>query len=683
MKEKILKFLKNYTKKENIYIMFLSYLLAFCMFSYINEFVYNVLPEVEITISSYETEKNTRTEKNLNYITLLENETTTKFYRLKNIFDKNKNLKENINSIKFINRGEYGYNLNALYLENINNKITFKVKKMPNVSLMIYNIGTSKKILIKSRKNFQVLDISGYNEGEIVNYFPFKESKALFIYTLISYLILGIIFFCVLNLLGFIIKNDKIKKFSKNKCLIDYNPKKMITLIYILISVYISLKFFTNTFPKRLFLEDGSLFGDQNYYWEMGKLLKNGNFKQISKNILNFRGYVTFILPGTAQFIAKFLKINALWLFYMLNNIWIALLLGYIIPELYSILSDKKAKNYQIFFLFLIFSIFWKGMYYAVLVDLLGVVFLLYSLLLFLKYKKNKKKLTAFFSGICIAISSLNRGSYVLGIYFIFLLFIINNMLFFIKKRNMSIKNSFFIYFFMGIILICLPQAKINYEKGKISLFSYDDKGSWTQKDESLKDEIIDGTLTNTFSGYPYSLSDATAQKIKKTFVGNIGNKISFKQALSAFILNPIDTIVMMSKKLLLALNTKTSEAYPDYPVVLLLHSDVYLFTLLNFFLISTVFYFVINKKLRELLFSKKEIITGSILFILFMIPQLLFHVEWRYYILLYLMIYYIFSFKFLDYLSNRRLKKTEYFKTILIVIFVLFIINSFYYDIF
>ena len=69
MKERRLIFSKSYIKKENIYIMFLSYLLAFCMFSYVNEFVYKILPNVELTVSSYEPEKNEGTEKNSLYIT--------------------------------------------------------------------------------------------------------------------------------------------------------------------------------------------------------------------------------------------------------------------------------------------------------------------------------------------------------------------------------------------------------------------------------------------------------------------------------------------------------------------------------------------------------------------------------------------------------------------------------------
>ena len=60
------------------------------------------------------------------------------------------------------------------------------------------------------------------------------------------------------------------------------------------------------------------------------------------------------------------------------------------------------------------------------------------------------------------------------------------------------------------------------------------------------------------------------------------------------------------------------------------------------------------NIKIRKSIFSKKEIILGSILILLYILPQLLLHVEWRYYIILYLISYYTFSFKIEEYLKNK-----------------------------
>ena len=75
-------------------------------------------------------------------------------------------------------------------------------------------------------------------------------------------------------------------------------------------------------------------------------------------------------------------------------------------------------------------------------------------------------------------------------------------------------------------MLVCLPQVKINYEKGHIGLFTFDRKGSWsyeinndlTKSNETLADELMNDSLTHSFIGWPYAKPDTTAQKIKENF---------------------------------------------------------------------------------------------------------------------------------------------------------------------
>ena len=250
-------------------------------------------------------------------------------------------------------------------------------------------------------------------------------------------------------------------------------------------------------------------------------------------------------------------------------------------------------------------------------------------------------------------------------------------------------KKSFLLYFILGIVLVCLPQVKINYEKGHIGLFTFDRKGSWsyeinndlTKSNETLADELMNDSLTHSFIGWPYAKPDATAQKIKKNFSGDINTRISLIQGISAYTVNPIDSIIIIVKKIFLGLNIKTPDVYPETPYRS--NSNSYIFSLLNYFIIATSFYFIGNKKIKKILFSKKEIILGSVLILLYILPQLLFHVEWRFYIILYLMNYYIFSFKIEEYLRDKENDKRVYLKFVTMSIILLFLLNSFYYDIF
>ena len=669
MREKVLNFLKNCIKKENIYIMFLSYLLAFCMFSYVNEFIYKMLPDVELTISSYEPEKNEGTEKNLNYIALLEDENTSKFYKLRDVFDENKKLKENTEGFNYINVGDYGYNLNSLYMNNPKNKVTIKMKKMPNSKLLFYNIGTSKKILLESKKSSVILDMSKEKEGDFFSYYPFSESKAFLLYASFIYLSLGILIFISLNIIKRFLKKIKIPKYF-----LEYNPKQLTLIIYAIISIYVSYKFISNTLPKSLFLENGDLFGDQIYYWKIGKLLRNLDMNGIRKHAVSFRGYFSSVIPMISQVIGEATNINSLWICFMLNNIFAALLLGYIIPELNNKLNPRKTKNYEILVLFAIFFIFWKGMFYAVIVDIMAATFLLWSVLLFIESIYKKKKLYMFFSGMFVSIAALNRGNYIFGIYFVFALFILNNMLKFFGKQKYKLKNTFFALFFIGVFIISIPQIKINYDKGHIGMFPYDTEKSWG--DYSLTRSLMSTSLNITLTGWPYLVKDGMTQKMSENF-GTKEIVPSINQTLTVYITTPIVSFTTALKKIFLSLDVKTADVYPLHKFRL--HTDFYLFSFFNYFIILTSSYFLGNKKIRNKFFTKKELSIYGLVS-LFLVPSLIFTVEWRYFILNYLILYSIFCFKYFDFLKEKEFDKNSYLKFILFFICICFLISSSYY---
>ena len=654
---------KNFFQdKKNIYLLVLSYFLAFCMFSYVNEFVYTVLPEVEIAISPLE-----ETTKNINHITLLEDEDTKRYYDMNKVFLKSKELDENLEGLNYIKKGDYGYSVNAIHINSSKNRVKIKAKKLPNLKISFYNVGISEKIKIETSKNTGIIDVSKNKKGEKIDYFPFKESNLFLIFSSSVYLVLGFIIFIVAKFIFFNIKKIQVNKFLK-----DYNPIKMTFIIYFLISIYVTLKILTHTLPVTLFYKDlylNKLFGDQGYYWKIATLIKNFNFGLLQKDIISFRGYFVSVVPSIALLISKYTKINAYWLCYMINNFFICLLLGYIIPQLYVKLQNKKLENYKIFSLFIIFSIFWKGMYYSVLADMMGVTFLLWAILFVLEHIEKKEKKFAFFSGACSAISALNRGNYVLGIYFVLFWFIFNNIFKIIKINKYRIKNNFFLFFFIGMFVICIPQIKLNYGNGHIGLFSYDKKGSWSKGNESLKDELVT---------WPYSTSDVTAQRILNNFVKEKDTRISFKQGLTAFISYPFDTMILIIKKLFLSLDIKTPEIYPWYKYKV--HTHFYLFSFVNYFIISTVIYLIQNRRTRKKFFNGKELLLGAFLFLLFILPQTILHIEWRYYILLYLMIYYVFAFKIFDFLRDKNFKKDLYLKFITTFVIVFFILSSYYF---
>lgn len=625
-------------KKIDFYLVALAIIFSLFLNKQVNQFVNFVIPSTKINLKILDTNKQG--------MVLLETDEKVKISDAKIDGD-----------FEFIPKGKYGYNFNALWIKNNNKEIELEIKKLPNLKISFYNIA-AQKIEIISGKNRQIIDLEKNSQGDTVDYFPFANSKLFLIYTVGIYILLSILIY-----IGIMIIFVKKKITSKRiDFLNSYSPLKMFFIIYILISLYVSYKFIFNTLPKSIYI-NGEFFGDQRYYWELGTFLFKGQYTEILKRSYTFRGYITFTIPAIAQMLGHYLNINSHWIFTMINNFFISILLAYILPEIYNQLSNKKAKNYHILTLFLIFSFFWKGVYYSVLFDIFGAVFLLWMILKILK-QKNKKDI--FLAGIFGGIAALVRGNYVWTVMILFLVKIVYELF---KNKKISLMNIFL--FWTGIILICLPQIKINYDLGHIGLFTFDKIGSYKPvPDEKVTVFLINESMRNFFLTYPMGLGDRTSQQILINF--SQGARLNMNQILSAFIYSPIETIIVIVKKIFLALDTRTNESYPK---------DLWnltFFSLVNYFIIATTLFFTKNKVV-----TKKEKILGILLFVSAILPQTIMNVEWRYYIILYLMIYYIFVFKFVSLVEQKEkfseLKKEGYFKFVPFMIVMFFVISSYY----
>ena len=623
-------------KKIDFYLVALAIIFSLFLNKQVNQFVNFVIPSAKINLKILDTDKQG--------MVLLETDEKIKISDIK--ID---------NDIELIPKGKYNYTSNALWVKNNNREIELEIKKLPNLKISFYNIA-AQKIEITSGKNQQIIDLEKNSQGEVVDYFPFSNSKLFLIYSIGSYILLSSLIYIGLM---FVFVKKKIKN-KKIEFLNNYNPLKMFFIIYTLISLYVSYKFLFNTLPENLYINE-EFFGDQGYYWKLGSYLFKGQYEEILKGSYTFRGYITFAIPAIAQILGYYLKINSHWLFTMINNFFITILLVYIVPEIHNQLSDKKAKNYQILILFFIFSFFWKGVYYAVLFDIFGAVFLLWMILKILK-QKNKKDI--FVAGIFGGIATLCRGNYVWTIVILFLAKILYELF---KNKKVSLINIFL--FWSGIILICLPQIKINYDLGHIGLFPFDRVGSYVPG-EKVTVFLINESMRNFFLTYPMGLGDRTSQQILINF--SQGARLTMNQILSAFIYSPIETIIVIVKKIFLALDTRTNESYPSELWELTFYS------LVNYFIIATSLFF-----LKDKVFTKKEKVLGILLFISAILPQTIMTVEWRYYIVLYFIVYYIFVFKFVSLIEQKEkfseLKKEGYFKFVPFMIVIFFVISSYY----
>lgn len=637
-------------RKIEIYKLLFSIILSFMMFSYTNKLVYKLLPTREVIISSINKEKKDT------YISITQNDETLRFYDLKDIFNKNMGLKEQVDENK-------NY---IIYSDNPETKISFKLKEIPNNEIIFKNLGMNE-INVKVGNKSKILNMpSIVEEGKLYPYFPFQNSKLFFVYSIGIFLILTLIIYTIFNFLNFIVKNIKIRNF-----LLEYTPKKVFLLLYLIVCMSLTISVLGNLIPKTYFVENSKdVIWDQAWYWTMGGFLKNFQFKNLL-DPFTFRGYFSYLPMTLSQIINDLFQIrfNKYWSFYMINSFLIVLFLSYIIPEIYNRLTKKNVKNYQIIIIFFLFSFFWRGVYYSVLSDMFGVVTFFGSILMFLNYIDENKNISAFLSGVLITIASLSRTNYKFGIYIIIVIFVLKYGFKFLTNF-IKLKNKFFVYFFLGVILISIPQAIINSKRGHIGLFPYDN-------DKNLLQTHINNSLEKTLVYiYPYKLSpDNTAKKLKNNFTKEW---VNVNQVFSLFISNPLDTIILIAKKTFYSIDLKTPEMYPsNYKS----YTGVYFFSFFNYWIFLTGIYLLKKRRYREKYFSKKELLLGSILILVFTFPQLILAIEWRFFIIFYLIAYYIFSFKFTEIIQNEKFDKFKYLNFIILGEILFFVLSSFYVD--
>ena len=288
---------------------------------------------------------------------------------------------------------------------------------------------------------------------------------------------------------------------------------------------------------------------------------------------------------------------------------------------------------------------------------------------MFLNCIDENKNISAFLSGVLITIASLSRTNYKFGIYIIIVIFVLKYGFKFLTNF-IKLKNKFFVYFFLGVILISIPQAIINSKRGHIGLFPYDN-------DKNLLQTHINISLENTLVYiYPYKPSpDNTAKKLKNNFTKEW---VNVNQGFSLFISNPLDTIILIAKKTFYSIDLKTPEMYPsNYKS----YTGVYFFSFFNYWIFLTGIYLLKKRRYREKYFSKKELLLGSILILVFTFPQLILAIEWRFFIIFYLIAYYIFSFKFTEIIQNEKFDKFKYLNFIILGEILFFVLSSFYVD--
>lgn len=398
-------------------------------------------------------------------------------------------------------------------------------------------------------------------------------------------------------------------------------------------------------------------FGDQGWYWNEGWSVNP--FKTSQMVEARFRGYiipwiyVLFIRGGSISGIP-----SEIFLIVYLCIIH-AGALGVALPRMFYMFSGKVAKLYQILMVVAVYLLFWGCSVMGKGSDGGGICFFILAVWAVCEALLSNKKFMSFFGGIFSAVAISYRMAYKHGLYafaivgFVFVVYqaVINKKP--VNWKRISILTAGFI---MGLVLVSFPQLYSNLKIGTVSLFPYNPgRGEGSSFASASASASIKGTMV---FDYPYGAEDKSIAEIPKRYGMEFTDEgWSLNNILCMFSAQWMDTMVFITKKLFFGMSIVKSIRYGSlitgyaaakYPFA---HTTEFaIIPMLNYLLIGGFLYVLFFKK--NLLPTKGKCFWG-ISFLSLVLPQTFPHVEWRYFLVGYMMVYFVVGYHLLEYIRS------------------------------
>lgn len=566
---------------------------------------------------------------------------------------------------------ELSYFANSLTAvgENVGSSIVFYAPAIPTSYLSFYAHPGCGTVSVQVDDDIFLLDTNSETSSS-PRILPFKNSYFPVIIRLFLFALLTVIVFILLLLLYRFLVNRKI---NYNKSIL-FGPYRKWSFWFIWIALYVFAAIQYNVgIPN--YLQGG---GDQIYYW--GEALRDAwwHTDRLAESLVSFRGVLCNVPTLVAQLIGEALKIDPVFVYLIFTSLAIAWLVGYVLPELYVLLSEQEPKNIQVILSTLTYLFFWNGTLTAVLVDLFGAVTFLTGVLFAFKLLKKQKIYYGIICGAFWAVACNLRTAYQYGIYVIvgygvclcvYQIIKHRKKLIAFLKQMISIRWKCFagvIVIAASFVIISIPQYQINVERGHYGFFPYSEKGNM-YNNMSLVEYSALWSL-KYYTGYPIQFSDDQMETLVEPEFGR-DEVLNIPQILTAYSNNFMDTVVYVLKKIFVALDVKTNIAYPNE--IRWRESPGMIYSLLNYIaLASSVYVLVLSKKHVKL----SERILMALLGIGLILPQMFVHVEWRYFLSTYILLYYFFSYHFVEEAvdSIRTVQTTVHYKYLRYICIVL-----------
>ena len=124
----------------------------------------------------------------------------------------------------------------------------------------------------------------------------------------------------------------------------------------------------------------------------------------------------------------------------------------------------------------------------------------------------------------------------------------------------------------------------------------------------------------------------------------NRATPLTMEQLLDTYAESPVESAMLILKKIVIGFDKKTNIAYPDPgPGVPWRDTPGILFSLWNYFVLFSALFAVTRKNTL----TKEEKTLGIIIFVALVLPETFIKIEWRYLFAGYIALYYCFAFHF------------------------------------
>ncbi len=411
----------------------------------------------------------------------------------------------------------------------------------------------------------------------------------------------------------------------------------------------------------------GVCIGDAAYYWYAGDAFIHDNtfsifnyfdnWPFIGWNFTTFRGYLVPVITLGIRTAASILGVHHYLIYLFISSMIYAFAFSTLFPKLYELISNRKSTIAQDCVLFVLFYLGWKGYFFYLLLDvysLMASIGTLYYIILSSKKRGllTKKQYLAW--GLLLSVNMQLRPNAILLVYLSLVFMIIN-----IRNRykdsnghiNMQTVPEYLamvLPFIAGIVLIEIPQVLIFFDSGAgFHLFPYDTGNGLVLNSAQLNIETI--TL------YPYTIVDDSGIRVLNDFFGqvnpitpeNILANFQFKSifdVLSLWIHYPLEMMKNYIFKGFSGMDIRFSNPYPTW-IGDITKTEV-VFSMIFTYSVNYVAAYSLYDLIRKRKMNRNEWILFVVLLFQSLIQALL-HVEWRYFLSGYFLVYFITAYYF------------------------------------